>query len=79
MMPGACCCSSPDCLRWGCQANRPQPPSQTVYHQFPDFQFMGLGAPSPKGCICPPGSEQTCQLTECGRKDRALDADQDAA
>lgn len=22
-----------------------------------------------KGCICPPGSEATCQRSDCGRKD----------
>lgn len=26
--------------------------------------------PEPKGCICPPGSEATCQRSDCGRKDR---------
>lgn len=24
--------------------------------------------PPPKGCICPPTSEQTCQRWDCGRK-----------
>jgi hypothetical protein len=26
-------------------------------------------ATPPKGCICPPGSEQTCLRHDCGRKD----------
>ena len=30
-----------------------------------DFQ------PAPRGCICPPTSEQTCLNPECGRKPRA--------
>lgn len=29
----ACCCSSPDCARWGCQANRPSPPAPPYYQQ----------------------------------------------
>jgi hypothetical protein len=24
---------------------------------------------TPKGCICPPGSEATCQRKDCGRKE----------
>lgn len=24
--------------------------------------------PTPKGCICPPTSEQTCKRPDCGRK-----------
>lgn len=32
----------------------------------------GIGAaymaPPPKGCICPPTSEQTCERPDCGRK-----------
>jgi hypothetical protein len=24
--------------------------------------------PPPKGCICPPGSEKTCERWDCGRK-----------
>lgn len=25
--------------------------------------------PGPVGCVCPPGSEQTCQRSNCGRRD----------
>ena len=32
--------------------------------------YGGVLMPSAqKGCICPPGSEQTCQRRDCGRKD----------
>jgi hypothetical protein len=24
---------------------------------------------APKGCVCPPGSEQTCRRWDCGRRD----------
>jgi len=25
--------------------------------------------PPPKGCICPPGAEETCKRSDCGRRD----------
>jgi hypothetical protein len=25
-----------------------------------------------RGCICPPGSEQTCRRSDCGRRDPVL-------
>jgi hypothetical protein len=28
---------------------------------------------TPKGCICPPGSETTCQRKDCGRKEPTHD------
>ena len=34
----------------------------------PDSRPQTLVAPIPKGCICPPTSEQTCQAAECPRK-----------
>jgi len=35
-------------------------------HQFPPpYQ----ADPPPKGCICPPGSEETCRRFDCGRRD----------
>ena len=33
----------------------------------PTYDSNNTQAP-PKGCICPPGSEQTCQRWDCGRK-----------
>jgi hypothetical protein len=34
----------------------------------PSFPYPSI-PPIPKGCICPPGSETTCQRKDCGRKD----------
>lgn len=30
---------------------------------------MGSAVTLPKGCICPPASEKTCQRKDCGRRD----------
>ena len=38
----------------------------------PDSVAQGLPLGPPKGCICPPTSEQTCQRWDCGRKSPAL-------
>lgn len=35
----ACQCSSPECARWGCQANRQAPYPTTVTHQWAHSQF----------------------------------------
>lgn len=29
----------------------------------------GLMPREPKGCVCPPGAEATCQRSDCGRRD----------
>ena len=38
----------------------------------PDYPRLEPGmwahTPVPKGCICPPASEKTCQRIDCGRK-----------
>lgn len=36
--------------------------------------IMGPIPSDPKGCICPPTSEQTCQRWDCGRKSPGLHA-----
>ena len=36
--------------------------------QLPAFPY-GAAEVVPKGCICPPGSDKTCQRSDCGRKD----------
>lgn len=36
--------------------------------QTPPFYPVGHAEPVQKGCICPPGSEKTCQRWDCGRK-----------
>lgn len=41
----------------GCNGACIAAPSPTVH-----------AAPTTKGCICPPTSEQTCQRWDCGRK-----------
>ncbi len=44
-----------------CMAEPPtQRPGNVTYPQW---------TPPPKGCVCPPTSEQTCQRKDCGRKD----------
>ena len=30
--------------------------------------ILPTDTPTPKGCICPPTAEQTCQRDDCGRK-----------
>jgi hypothetical protein len=47
------------CQSWGRCNGDCEAKTQPV---FTDFQ-------TPKGCICPPTSEQTCQRSDCGRKD----------
>lgn len=56
-MNAACCCSSPLCLQYGCQRQMP-PCQQPGFYQ----------PPLPRGCVCPPGAEQTCQGWQCPRK-----------
>lgn len=58
-----CCCSSPDCLANGCRQLR-EAARNSIYQV----------APPPKGCICPPGSEATCQRGDCGRKNISVSA-----
>lgn len=38
----------------------------------PALSHWSLSRPHPKGCICPPASEKTCQRIDCGRKTAAL-------
>lgn len=57
-----CWCADPYCRVNGCRiANdlRKQPAPERVPLVIP---------PVPKGCVCPPTSEQTCQNPQCGRK-----------
>jgi hypothetical protein len=42
-----------------------------AYHH-PDYWSVPISAPAPKGCVCPPGSEATCQRSDCGRKDTSV-------
>lgn len=61
-----CCCSDPDCIANGCKLARQ---AQRPLHHPP--QSPSIYAPLlPKGCICPPTSEKTCQAKDCPRKDR---------
>ncbi len=55
-----CMCSDPECRINGCRTLRLMT-RQTYEHP--------QGGIMPKGCVCPPGSEQTCQRSDCGRKD----------
>ena len=45
-----------------CAINRPPATYQP-------YSYPGWTIPEPKGCICPPGSEKTCQRKDCGRKE----------
>lgn len=44
-------------------------PDYTVPGWPPNGAPLWQTTPVPKGCICPPGSEKTCQRRDCGRKD----------
>lgn len=39
---------------------------------WPGNQNIGRIELPPKGCICPPGAEGTCQRSDCGRKEKKL-------
>lgn len=54
-LPMACGCVSEGCRRYGCRLNRQQ------WNQVSIPQ-------TPRGCICPPTSEQTCKANFCPRK-----------
>lgn len=45
---------------------KPQPAEPDTEPQTPAVPLVA--PPIPKGCICPPTSEQTCQNPQCGRK-----------
>jgi hypothetical protein len=50
-------CGNYLCTRYGCQRTAPcNPPG---IYQLPV---------QPRGCVCPPGSEQTCKGTACPRQ-----------
>jgi hypothetical protein len=59
MMSPNCCCSDPECRRYGCKAARQQWVCPPLGRNYPSV---------PVGCICPPTSEQTCQAPGCPRK-----------
>ncbi|WP_332116111.1 hypothetical protein [Azorhizobium caulinodans] len=73
-----CQCSDPDCVQNGCKLTRGinaqpfyparQPPSRFPT-TTPSLPTVWRSEPAQKGCICPPTSEQTCQRSDCGRKD----------
>jgi hypothetical protein len=45
----------------GCPACTPPPPPPYNWHQI-------YAKPDPKGCVCPPMADLTCQRPDCGRK-----------
>jgi hypothetical protein len=45
------------------------PPPTYTPHPWPEWTVPLIASP-PKGCVCPPGSEATCQRSDCGRKDQ---------
>jgi hypothetical protein len=47
-----------------CYPHYSYPPHYPTHPYSPGF----YSAPAPKGCICPPGSEKTCQGLGCPRK-----------
>lgn len=61
---GACGCLDPK--PGGCPACNPNYYSdkmRTALHTLPTLGWSVL----PKGCICPPGAEETCKRSDCGR------------
>ena len=52
-------CGNVNCAIYGCQKHKNQPQHVVVAAPYPL---------PPKGCICPPTSEQTCQSELCPRK-----------
>jgi hypothetical protein len=58
-------CMWPDCTcRPGNQSPgwQPLPAPPLPYQNFPPFDQR------PRGCICPPGSEETCKGSDCPRQ-----------
>lgn len=72
MMGQMCQCSSPDCRQFGCQIMRRQMqntptqvlPQQAIWNQ----PHMPAVYVHPRGCVCPPGSEKTCEGIGCPRQ-----------
>lgn len=57
-----CNCAGPEDCGIRKSAAPPYPQVQ------PQPMVIGSAEIPPKGCICPPGSEKTCQRWDCGRK-----------
>lgn len=62
-----CMCSDPDCRINGCKLAKQARENEQPQIKAPYVVYSA--EPLPKGCICPPGSEATCQRSDCGRKD----------
>ncbi len=61
----ACSCSAEDCRINGCRQVRNL--QRRTYERLITNPLPNAPA-TPRGCICPPTSEQTCQSEVCPRK-----------
>jgi hypothetical protein len=67
-MMHACYCADVTCSQFGCKQFRGS--RGAVDNAF-------WNAPPPRGCICPPGSEKTCEGTGCPRQNPLAGARKD--
>jgi hypothetical protein len=58
-------CHDPDCTIYGCRVFWPNGMKPTLTK---DQYLQMTGISQPRGCICPPTSEQTCMSKYCPRK-----------